>query len=503
MKAPTSESFGSEDEFQCLRFYAEETALKLSGILGGGFWSHLLPQTGHRQPFIQHAIITIGALSKILRIGGVRTESSLIPRMGMSEDEVALQKHYLFALQQYHKFIRGTRAHLSAQDNDKRVILISSLVVTCIERLQNHNQSALTQAKSGLKIMQEWIENNAKSENLEKGSLVERGRTVASVPGILSPTPNIIEDDIVQQFRGLELASLALNNLSPGRHRRFDKDEEAALSVMPPIFTDIKDARLYFELILKRAYHFISEARRSEHYAKPVLLVSFSDEENAITKGNPDSSEPVRMTLDELGEEQQKHAAGNKHWDDAFQYLYRHIQKSVSTSHPDILCATLLKIRSAAMSIRLAGATSVSELVYDRYLPDFQKIIALSRPMVENPQNFTEGSFCFEQGFIYELALVALSCRDRSLRREAIELLELKDWREGSWGSRRVADGARFIMETEEEGVETEYVPESARARLVGIEVDVERREAHIQCVKGIGPSAVLKRSVRDWSSFY
>ena len=72
--------------------------------------------------------------------------------------------------------------------------------------------------------------------------------------------------------------------------------------------------------------------------------------------------------------------------------------------------------------------------------------------MVENPQNFTKGSFCFDQGFIYGLALVVFSCRDRSVRREAIELIELKDWSEGSWGSRRVADGGTFIIETEEDG---------------------------------------------------
>jgi hypothetical protein len=66
-----------------------------------------------------------------------------------------------------------------------------------------------------------------------------------------------------------------------------------------------------------------------------------------------------------------------------------------------------------------------------------------------------------------------------------------------------VADGARFIMENEEDDVETEYIPESARARLVRVEVDVERRLAHIQCVQGIGVDAVLKSATRDWSLFY
>lgn len=503
LKAPTSESFESEDEFQCLKFYAEETAPGLSGILGGGFWPYLLLQTGHRQPFIQHATITIGALSKIFKLGGVRAESSFAPRMGISEDEVALQRHYLFALQQYHKFIRGTRAYLSAQESDKRVVLISCLLVTCIERLQNHKQSSLTQARSGLKIMQQWIEDNTTPEVLEERTSGERGWSIASVPGISSPAPHIIEDDIVQQFRRLELTSLALNNLNPGRHRRFNRDEEAALSVMPPTFTDIEDARLYLELILGRAYHFMTEARRAWHCKKPIFSVRYSDEDNPAIKEAADLPEPSGLSPDELDEEQQIHAAANKRWDDAFQHLFRHLQKSVSASHPDLLLATLLKIRSLSLSIRLAGATCVSELVYDRYASEFQKIISLARPMVENSQNFTDGSFCFDQGFIYELVLVALTCRDRALRREAIELLETKDWREGIWGSKRVADGARFILETEEESVETEFIPETARARLVRMDVDVEKRQAYIQCVQGIGTAAVLKSTVRDWSTFY
>ena len=52
-------------------------------------------------------------------------------------------------------------------------------------------------------------------------------------------------------------------------------------------------------------------------------------------------------------------------------------------------------------------------------------------------------------------------------------------------------------------GIETEYIPESVKARLVRIEVDVERRLAHIQFLRGIGADAVLKSAVRGWLLFY
>ena len=497
-----SESFHNEDEFQCLRFYIENTGSELSGILGGEFWTQLILQSGQRQPFIQDAIITMGALSKILKIGGVRTEASFAPRMDMTEDEVALQQLYLFALQQYHKFIRGTRAHLTAHEDDKRAILISCLLITCIERLQNHNQSALTQAKSGLKIMHEWIEEHARSEVLDETKLVERGWTIASVPGVLSPRPLVLEDDIIEQFRRLELSSLALNTPNLAQRWKFVREEEMAIRIMPPAFTDLKDARLYSDLILRRAYHFIRRTQRATSHVKPVLSLSYSDEEHPITE-DPEPLGLSRLSLEEFGAEQQMHASDNQKWSNAFQHFFRHLNKSLSESHPDLLCATLLRIRSLALRIRLAAAISASEMVYDEFLPEFKMIISLARPMVESPENFTEGSFCFDQSFIFELSLVAFHCRDRALRREALELLESKDWREGTWGSKRVADGFKVLLEIEEEGIDDELLPESARARLVSVDVNVEKHEALIQCIQGVGAEAIRRSSVRDWSSFY
>jgi hypothetical protein len=88
------------------------------------------------------------------------------------------------------------------------------------------------------------------------------------------------------------------------------------------------------------------------------------------------------------------------------------------------------------------------------------------------------------------------------VRREAIDLLESKDWKEDIWGSRRMADCARFVMKTEEGDVETDFIPEAARARLFSIDVDVEKRKAVIKCLQGVGAGVVFKSSVRDWTTF-
>lgn len=66
-------------------------------------------------------------------------------------------------------------------------------------------------------------------------------------------------------------------------------------------------------------------------------------------------------------------------------------------------------------------------------------------------------------------------------------------------GSTSAADVARFIMEVEEEGVEGNWIPEWARARITGIDVNREERVARLQCVRGTGEWAVRRESLRDW----
>jgi len=50
-----------------------------------------------------------------------------------------------------------------------------------------------------------------------------------------------------------------------------------------------------------------------------------------------------------------------------------------------------------------------------------------------------------------------------------------------------------FLMEVEEEGIESEFIPEWARARLTGIEVNTETGQARVRWIRGAGEWAVSK----------
>ena len=137
--------------------------------------------------------------------------------------------------------------------------------------------------------------------------------------------------------------------------------------------------------------------------------------------------------------------------------------------------------------------------MYDNFMHEFRQIVSLCKQVLDHPQTeklFAAGSFSFDIGIIHPLLAVSYACRDRQLRREAIALLGSKSWREAQWGSNPSVHVSNFLMEVEEEGVEGEFIPEWARARLTGIEVNTETGQARVTCVRGTGQSAVSTYSV-------
>jgi len=110
-----------------------------------------------------------------------------------------------------------------------------------------------------------------------------------------------------------------------------------------------------------------------------------------------------------------------------------------------------------------------------------------------------ETSFAFGTGVIACLYIVVIKCRDRSLRRKALSLLEDHPRREGVWDSCMAVAVTRRVTEMEEEGLaEGEVVPEEKRLRVLEIKTPSSKREAVIKCTKMGGPSARERYMVPD-----
>ena len=57
--------FDSEQEFRCFRIFCEETATQIAGPFKSSLWGRLVPQASELKPFVRHAMVAIGAITKI------------------------------------------------------------------------------------------------------------------------------------------------------------------------------------------------------------------------------------------------------------------------------------------------------------------------------------------------------------------------------------------------------------------------------------------------------
>ncbi|KAE8453524.1 hypothetical protein EG329_010385 [Mollisiaceae sp. DMI_Dod_QoI] len=492
---PVIQVFKNQDEFSCFRLYCEEVAPQLS-YSNRSVWHQLLLQAGQHQAFIRHAIITIGALNRSMKKVDMRTsptptgrKPSIVPTV--MEDPNATRIH-AFALEHYGKFLQGAKSNIAlTKEQGRRMAMIACLLVVCIENMQYQYQSALSHAQKGLLLLDELRDTSPASASRNQD-------------GLSSPVPDIIEDELVQQFNRMELAVMGMYDARvPSEHRKLKQEGYTSIKDMPERFTTIEQARLYLDLIMRRTFHFMASALADDQAA----YLRFGDytADSASEAGSPSPVNPsidisswLRNAPDELSVEQEIYASENRRWAQAYEPIFRAALQNVD--RVESIRALLLKVHSLAIRVRMAGHLSKTELVYDAYMSEFAQIISLSRTLLTHPHSdkfFAEGMFCFDMGLIYPLMTPAMSCRDRKLRREAIALLGIRQWREAQWSSEPSVDVATFLMDVEEEGIETEYIPEEARARLSGVDADLDLRTLRLHCIRGLGKHAVHIEQLR------
>jgi hypothetical protein len=367
--------------------------------------------------------------------------------------------------------------------------MIACSLVVCSETMMFQFGNSLSHAQSGLSLFED---------------LLNDGLDVDDRDGLYSPKPNIIEDELVQQYYRMELQTMAVyDTRAPSAHWRLGKEGTASIRDMPKEFTSVEQARLHLDLVMRRTYHFMTYA-----LADRATFLKFRDvgTQRNITSSSaqdlaPEEIKPRLMEAsDELQVEQEIHCSENRRWSQAFEPLYRSALRNIDQA--ESIRVLLLKIHSLTTTIRLAGHLSKTEMIYDNFMPDFEKIVSLGKIVLNHPHAdkfFAEGSFSLDLGLIYCLMTPATDCRDRRLRREAIALLSMRSWREAQWGSETSADVAKWIVEVEEDGVETESIPEWARARLSVIDASLEKKTAHLYCIRGVGKSLTHKDTLRYW----
>lgn len=462
--------------------FQKETAAEISGTFANTFWDRLILQACHEERFALHGVTALSAFNTYLKLSRTSCQNARYC-------SVAAQ-HTDFALAQYQKALQTMRGALSRGRNPRKA-LIACLLVCAFEGLVGNTLTALSHARSGQKLLEEWLREYQDSKSYPAG--------------ISSPAPHIIEDQLIQAAGFFETQIIGFFDCrSADAHAELKREGSETIRLMPKIFRDMDEARQYWELIARRVMHFVCETSSRARNAQPVWRQSPTGDEAMKEDIHMGPALEQGASADKFVEfkiEQQEYAHEISRWRSAFSELYSKIKRSANRRL--VTGAHTLHVKSRGIEIGLAGAMDTNNCAFDKHFAEFRDIVTVSREIIRAKKTFSSSDFTFELGIVPTLHMAAKWCRDRVIRREAISLMEWYGAREGHWDSVIMADIDTCLMNLEEAGVETEYIPESARVRIINLTANQGNRCANIEYIRGSKRTGEIRGEARiDWAEY-
>ncbi|ESZ95590.1 hypothetical protein SBOR_4027 [Sclerotinia borealis F-4128] len=446
----------NEQDSRYFRYFCETSAGDIARLFNRSVWERLIPQASESEPFVAQGLIALGAFSKGRTSNG--TEAFL---------------HRQHGLDQYGKALVGMRQALNGSCYNARKALIACLLVYSIESIQGHLATAAAHAASGENLLHEIM-------------LDKKAKTLHPLSCQQDPT---IDEDLCRAFSDLDLQALCvIDRRSSKLHERRTNDLNHLLLSMPLSFSNLKECHDWWQIIMRRNFHWISTARkaileeRPKDDESPIICLpddeglDLSDENCSwtsvavISSTNPALRKDCATYLDEIAQ-----------WESIAAPLVEKGLRADEDSR-EFLAACLAKIQVAMMMIQVASVFIVHAIEWDAYFREFR--IIMNYVMKLRPRMIQgEGKYHFDFGVILPLFMVGTHCRDRVLRSQAINVLkEAKGYREGIWDSDACSRVTGFTRDVEEEWAdENGWVPGERRFTITKTKVAVDKgRLLHI-----------------------
>lgn len=344
-------------------------------------------QAGHVVPPIWHAAVALGALH----------EKKLRQRSVTVQKESTSTVPTIFHLVQYSKALNGLRNLLHLPKVPLNLILICTLLLVHFEALRDEHASALSLIENTLRVLHHNNENDFHKPN---GALLRALQRI---------------DDQGFLRKGMTPRKPVLV---------FDLDEVS--QDVPAAFTSLAQAKdlitswiccqCHFMLTQAHFYKFQSPGDVPLEVVAQMSTITASFRQLGVMLGNDFTNSPHSRSRAE--------------------------QYGVSMLRSWTILATII------------GATSAyaEAAVYDLYVNDFRRIIDLCSTVLNGEHE--PGAHCvvpIDEGVLHPLFFTAVNCRDSSIRRAALSLLE-KLPREIHivWDVDAVLEVARFCVDFEE-----------------------------------------------------
>ena len=302
------------------------------------------------------------------------------------------------ALQQYNRAINQLRSRMAEGPTSKTVALVSCLLFTCLEFVRGDRSTALLHLKSGMNILRLQSRSGESAQTKDDSeqslaSLFSRISLLCTIYGQPRESRYIdlltVEQESVLQFTSLDQARTAMVNLT--------------------------------NAVMGTAY-----------YMDFSLFPSQLDADIA----------------------QISCLEGIKQWNEALKPL---LDNSSDNRRGALAIKSLVTLAYIWIS-RYGGRRD--ECAFDDYVDNFREIVENFEYVLSDAEKRSSDgsptslpSFTIDTGMHTTLYFTANKCRDRLLRRRAVELLKRSPRREGLYDAVELSNVCQFIIDTEEEGL--------------------------------------------------
>ena len=233
---------------------------------------------------------------------------------------------------------------------------------------------------------------------------------------------------------------------------------------MPSKFSNLKEARIYLEVVIRRSMHFKGSISQSSPYFRTTIPPL------RLTDGSP--AEEIAVThLEEL-----------RAWHRAFLHPLRLARRPERAEH--LIAATTLELHYSCSCFAVISLFFGPDTFAAPSTPAFKEIVSLSRTIVEHPDvRRADSKFVFDMHFVVALHRTGLQCRHSETRREAIALLLSSPRREGVWDSVWAGKTLTWLADTEEEeGLDGEFIYEDTKVVAIKYDFGLVARRVHVNC---------------------
>jgi hypothetical protein len=385
-KTPFTAIFQDNREYSYFLYFQEEAAPNISGLFDRDLWNHVILQASWKESSLSGLVASLGALYK--------AGSSKAVTFSKEEKD----PHQQYAFQQYGRALKTIQTKISANQyrDTMRIALIASLLIYCFENLYGELDSALGHLEGAFRLMQKQLRHaNRRYKHSQN----------------ISPS-SALEDDLVGAFFRLDSQVLSRDHLCEA--------EKIGSRLGINYFEDICD--------VPKRFNSISEARNYlEHIQFPTIPSLSRD--LLVQPSMP----PQPMNIDENARNMYRTMSSHmRRWNAAFTPLYA--ENLARNGKKNFAAAATLRVR--ALSTELASARVCAKDLSSSYLfnPESREIVDLSKLVAADP-SFRK-SLVWDCGIVPGLSIVIAACLDRSIRKEALQVLkQIVPRREGAWDS--------------------------------------------------------------------